>query len=361
MSLDINSADSVFSSVQNYYGKVLQKTEDLRTSACTIGKANNHPLFKQALANIPQEVKQKFYGCGNPVPLGIKGLNVLDLGSGSGRDCYIAAQFTGESGLVTGIDMTQEQLDVANKSIEEFTEKMGYSRPNLQFVKGYIEFIEEAGIAHESQDLVISNCVVNLSPNKKQVLQGVYNVLKNGGEFYFSDVYCDRRLPEHVRKHELLYGECVSGALYINDFLRISREVGFGDPRQLSRTEIKIFDDELREILGEARFYSITYRLFKLPSGRLEPVCEDYGQYAVYKGTIPGLTHSYVLDDHHKFETNKPVLVCGNTASMLSETWLAPHFTVVGDRNVHYGAFPCGPVVVQNVESSTASTGNSCC
>jgi SAM-dependent methyltransferase len=356
MSIDLNSADSVHSSVQNYYGKVLQKTEDLRTSACTLGKKETHPVYVKALANVPHDVNERFYGCGNPVPLGIKGLHVLDLGSGSGRDCYVAAQLTGEEGFVTGVDMTQEQLDVANKCVDEFITKVGYSKPNLRFVKGYIEFLQEAGVAPNSQDLVISNCVVNLSPNKKQVLQGVYDVLKVGGEFYFSDVYLDRRLPDSVRSHDVLYGECASGALYKNDFLHLAKEVGFGDPRQVSISEIDIWDPEMRELLGDVRFYSITYRLFKIPE-RLEPQCEDYGQYAIYKGTLPGYTHSYVLDDHHKFEANKPTLVCGNTASMLSETWLAPYFTVVGDRNVHYGEFPCGPTVSDDVTSKKLS----CC
>ncbi len=82
------------------------------------------------------------------------------------------------------------------------------------------------------------------------------------------------------------------------------------------------------------------HRLFKLP-GRLETLCEDYGQVATYKGTIPGHIHAYDLDDHHTLETGRPMLVCGNTASMLGETWLAPHFDVLGNRNTHFGLFDC--------------------
>lgn len=173
---------------------------------------------------------------------------------------------------------------------------MGYKKPNLQFKKGYIEFLEgihvdvkskltiwiEAGIEPNSIDIVISNCVVNLSPNKRQVLQSVYNVLKAGGEFYFSDVYCDRRLPEKVRQHKILFGECIAGALYVNDFKHLAREIGFKDPRILEMNEIRIRDEELLEIIGNAKFYSITFRLFKLDD--LEPLCEDYGQVATYNG-----------------------------------------------------------------------------
>jgi arsenite methyltransferase len=171
------------------------------------------------------------------------------------------------------------------------------------------------------------------------VLQSVYNVLKAGGEFYFSDVYCDRRLPEKVRQHKILFGECIAGALYVNDFKHLAREIGFKDPRILEMNEIRIRDEELLEIIGNAKFYSITFRLFKLDD--LEPLCEDYGQVATYNGTIQGSKHGYWLDDHHFFETGKPVLVCGNTASMLSKTWLSPHFKVEGGRDVHYGVFDC--------------------
>lgn len=306
---------------------------------------------------MPKEITNKFYGCGNPIPLGITGKRVLDLGSGSGRDCYIAAKIVGEHGHVVGVDMTDEQIDVANAHIAEYTNKLGYAKPNLSFKKGYIEFLEKAGIEANSIDLVISNCVVNLSPNKLQVLKSVYSVLKEGGEFHFSDVYCDRRLPENVTKHKVLYGECIAGALYVNDFVSMSKQVGFKDPRVLSKSEIVITDPTLLDVVGAAKFYSITYRLFKLPA--LEAQCEDYGQIAYYKGTIPG-TSTYALDDHHAFETNKPVLVCSNTASMLADTWLGQHFKIVGDTSTHFGAFPCGPVQ-SDKQASACDTNASCC
>jgi len=100
---------------------------------------------------------------------------------------------------------------------------------------------------------------------------------------------------------------------------------------------IEVNDPELKDIVGEAKFFSITYRCFKLPD--LESLCEDYGQIAYYKGTLPGHRHFYQLDDGHRFETGRPMLVCGNSASMVGESWLAPHFEVLGDRSVHFGLF----------------------
>jgi len=252
--------------------------------------------------------------------------------------------------------MTKELLDIANAHVAHFTASLGYPQPNLQFVQGYIEFLGDAGIKPNSLDLVISNCVINLSPDKKRVLANVYEALREGGEFYFSDVYCDRRLPESVRTHEVLLGECIGGALYIEDFRRLCHHVGFTDPRILSTSPITIEDEELKELVGEARFYSITFRLFKLQD--LETLSEDYGQHATYRGTIPGHKNSYTLDDHHKFETGHPVLVCGNTAGMLSKTWLSRHFEVVGSRDHHYGLFrPC----TAPPTTSGVSNGGSCC
>jgi SAM-dependent methyltransferase len=359
---------AIRTSVSKYYGETLKSSADLKTSACCT-PANQIPkAVRDALKLVPDEVKAKYYGCGSPTPVGIEGLRVLDLGSGSGRDCFVAAKLVGESGSVVGVDMTDEQLSVARKHADAYcVDALGYSKSNVTFYEGTIEDLnrlrtaegESTRIESSSVDLIISNCVINLSPDKKAVLSEAHRVLADGGEFFFSDVYCDRRLPEDLRAHEILLGECLGGAMYIEDFKRLCHRTGFADPRVLAGHAIEITDEKLADALGEAKFYSLTYRLFKLPEGRLESLCEDYGQYAVYKGTIEGNPHAYALDDHHRLETNKPFLVCGNTASMLSETWLGKHFAVHGDRSVHYGLFDCGPSPVGGGGAAPASGG--CC
>ena len=359
-----DSQEMTYESVKNYYGKVLSSSSDLKTNACTTSDAPP-AVVRKALTKVPKAVTDRYYGCGTPIPMGVGGLDVLDLGSGSGQDCYIAAALVGESGSVTGVDMTDEQLEVANKSADGYCiETLGYKEPNLSFKKGYIEFLEDAGIEPESMDLVISNCVINLSPDKRKVIQGVYTALREGGELYFSDVYCDRRLPEAVRTHDVLLGECLGGALYIEDFRRICHDVGFTDPRQHSASPIVVTDPELKELCGEAKFYSITYRCFKLSN--LETLCEDYGQVAYYKGTLPESPHTYTLDDHHVFEANRPMLVCGNTAAMVEDSWLGDHFTVVGDTSTHYGLFDCStppaPAAASGGDAApAAAAGGACC
>lgn len=368
--MQYQSSDAVYKSVQEYYGKVLSTTNDLKTSACCTPSSGLHPIMKALLSKIPDEVMSKYYGCGSPLPLGgIRGRTVLDLGSGSGRDVYLASMLVGKSGKCVGVDMTEEQLEVARRNIDQLKKSFGEDDvATMEFKKGFIEDLKQAGIEENSIDIVISNCVVNLSPDKEAVLNGVYNSLKFGGEFIFSDVYCDRRLSSEVRSHELLFGECIAGALYINDFIALCKKIGFTDPREVTLSEIKIHDFRMKEILGNAKFYSVTYRLFKLDD--LEPQCEDYGQVAIYRGGANGMDeaykHAYVLDGKHVFERNRPVLVCGNTASMLSKpSWLAPYFEIIGDRSVHYGMFDCSKGgssqrCETNSDASSCS-GSSCC
>ena len=354
--MSTETAFDVIAAVQDYYGTVLSKTEDLRTSACTACKPPP-PHVRAALKRIPKEVTEKFYGCGNPFPCGIRSVDVLDLGSGSGRDCYAAALLVGPKGSVTGVDMTAEQLDVARAHVDHFRAS-NPEAASLRFLQGFIEDVAGAGVAANSMDLIISNCVINLSPNKLAVLESAYRALRVGGEMHFSDVYVDRRLPDAVRQHRVLYGECLAGALYEGDFLSMARRVGFTDPRELERAPISVTDPELHAVVGNAKFFSITYRLFKLPG--LDDRCEDYGQIAWYNGTIDGLASGYQLDDHHYFETGRPVLVCGNTADMIQHTWLAEHFRVDGSKAVHYGVFDCkGSRVAPQTEKS--SCGTNCC
>ena len=345
--------------VKDYYGKVLSTKNDLKTSACTITKPF-HPSIKSIMSKIPCEILSKFFGCGLPLPLGCINCKVLDLGCGTGRDCYIVSKLVGENGSVTGLDMTESQLEIARKYVEEYTKNyLHYPSPNMSFVQGQIEDL--SAFKDGTFDIIISNCVVNLCPNKDIVLKEAFRVLKQGGEFYFSDMYADRRVTKEANANKVLWGEGLGGALYVNDFLSICRKIGFADPREVERREISITNSqdfsELKKLLGDTRYYSITYRLFKLAD--LEPNCEDYGQYAVYNGSIEEYPHSYLLDDHHKFEKNKPVLVCGNTASMLQDTWLKQHFKVVGDRKTHYGVFPCGEKVKE--EACEPKKGGSCC
>ena len=324
--------------VQDYYGKTLQNTDDLKTSACC--DVSSQPAWlKPLLARVHPEVLARYYGCGLVCPPLLEGCRVLDLGSGSGRDVYALAQLVGKTGEVIGVDMTPEQLAVAEQHRVYHAEQFGYA--NVRFLEGYIEKLDELDLEPGSFDVIVSNCVVNLSPDKDAVLRGVHRLLKKGGEFYFYDVYADRRVPDAVRNDPVLYGECLGGALYWNDFIRLAHRHGFSDPRLVEDRPLEITNAKLAPRVGNVKFFSATYRLFKLDE--LETACEDYGQAVIYRGSIPEHPHRFVLDQHHDIETGRVFPVCGNTWHMLNNTRFKDHFEFIGNFNRHYGIFPgCG-------------------
>lgn len=343
-------------SVKEYYGKILNSSLDLKTSACC--PTESMPIhLREILKDIHDEVKDKFYGCGSPIPHALEGKTVLDLGSGTGRDCFILSKLVGPRGRVIGIDMTDEQIMVAERHIDYHRQKFGFLKSNVQLIKGYIEDLEEAGIKSESIDVVVSNCVVNLSPNKERVFSEIFRVLKPGGELYFSDVFSNRRIPKELTQDPVLVGECLGGALYTEDFRRLLLQLGCRDYRLTGRSRISLLNAEIESKAGLIEFYSMTVRAFKLP---LEDRCEDYGQVATYLGGLSDSPRAFVLDDHHIFERGKPMLVCGNTAMMLRDSRYGEFFKVVGSQETHYGLFDCAPVSQAGGVTALSGVG-SCC
>ena len=215
-----------------------------------------------------------------------------------------------------------------------------------------------------------------------------------GGELYFSDVYSSQRVPLSLRRDSVLWGECLSGALYWNDFMRLARESGFGDPRLVTDSPLSLGNARIEQLIGHIQFFSATYRLWKLLPG-LEPDCEDYGQAVCYRGSIPSpdlaivvsgkkncggccsstkpsqgeekqhLMHVCDLDGHHSFRAGKIERVCGNTFRMLKESRFASHFDFFGDFSNHFGIFEgCGkgiPFKSGNASNDCAAGTGSCC
>ena len=328
---------TAFEEIQHYYGEVLRHSGDLKTSACCPSGAPA-PHLVRALANVPDDIKDRFYGCGSPIPPALTGARVLDLGCGSGRDCYILSQLVGAKGHVIGVDMTEAQLTVARRHLDGHARRTGLG--NLEFRTGYIEDLAALGVADGSIDVVVSNCVLNLSPDKGRVFAEIFRVLKPGGELYFSDVFADRRLPAAIANDKVMRGECLGGALYWEDFRRLMAASGCADIRICDGRPLDINNPELAARLGLVGFSARTIRAFKLG---LEDRCEDYGQAARYRGTIELLPHGFDLDDHHHFATGKLIAICGNTADMLSHSRYAPHFEIFGTKATHYGIFDCAP------------------
>lgn len=318
--------------LSEFYGRRIAKTADLETNACC--DVNTMNAHARVMEMIPTEASEKYYGCGSPIPddfASLKGLTAVDLGSGSGVDSMILRFYLGPTGRMIGIDMTAEQIDVARRSGATFMETLGYDEASLAFHQDFIETAQ--AIPDASVDLVISNCVINLSPRKDLVFKTIQRILKPGGEFFISDIVADRRTD--LLDDEVLVAECIGMAPYFHDAVDLMNDAGFVDPRVYSRRRLAD-NQRLIERGEQAIFESVIWRGFKLAD--MDRRCEDYGQIAVYRGELPGAPGGFRLDQGHYFETGRPLSVCRNTARMLGQTRLARWFEV-SPAVKHFGLF----------------------
>ncbi len=236
--------------VQEKYGEIAKQPKiQNKTSCCGVGGCCtlDYAVFAESYN------QGKGYnpdadlglGCGIPTQFAsIKtGNSVLDLGSGAGNDCFVARAIVGETGKVTGIDFTDAMLEKARKN----NEKLGFK--NVEFVKGDIE---EMPLENNQFDIVVSNCVLNLVPDKTRAFSEIMRVLKPGGHFCVSDVVLKGELPEKLQQNVEMYASCVSGAIDMDKYVGIIREQGFRNIEIHKQKEIEIPEDVLKQYLTNA-------------------------------------------------------------------------------------------------------------
>src|SRR3712207_869653 len=237
--------------VKDYYSKItIEEEGNMETSICSCAIDSMPEHLKKIRSQISDEIVNRFYGCGSPIPFALDGCTVLDLGCGTGLDVYILSKLVGENGRVIGVDMNDDQLNIAKAHQEEMAKRFGYAKSNVEFKKGFIEDLESIGIKSDSIDVVVSNCVINLSPRKDLVFSEIWRVLKNGGELYFADIFADRRVPDEIYANPVLRGECLSGAMYIEDFRRLLRNIGWEDFRYMSTENAAINNKTIEDLIG---------------------------------------------------------------------------------------------------------------
>ncbi len=291
---------------------------------------------------LPQEIIDKDYGCGDPSRYVKKGDCVLDLGSGGGKICYMAAQLVGEEGSVIGIDMTDEMLALARKYQDEMASKLGGDR--VDFRKGYIQDLSldlqalqdlmmnknvnenEIGqwkekqkneaplVASDSVDLVVSNCVLNLvaEEHRTQMISEIFRVLKPGGRVAISDIVSDEIVPQHLRDDAHLWSGCISGAFQEKEFLEAFLKAGF------VAVAYDKWDAEPWQIVEDIEFRSVTIMAFK-PE---EIPLLDKNQAVIYKGPF-----SEVRDDFDNvYPRGERIAVSDRTYRFLMDGDLSENF-----------------------------------
>ncbi len=292
-----------------------------------------NPEFLKA---IPQEVIERDYGCGDPSKYLREGETVLDLGSGTGKICFIAAQVVGPAGKVIGVDMTDEMLKVARTNAPTVAERIGYA--NVEFRKGRIQdlaldlekldqelktrpitdvasFLRADELAHElrvkhplvaddSVDVVVSNCVLNLveSKAKRQLFEEIFRVLRIGGRAVISDIVSDEEVPAHLQNDPELWSGCISGALTEEGFLQAFSEAGFYGTQILKR------DERPWQTVEGFEFRSVTVEAFK---GKQGP-CVERNQAVIYRGPFKEVLD----DDNHRMERGGRYAVCDKTFNL---------------------------------------------
>lgn len=234
--------------VKEYYGNIAKKVDKNSKSSCCCNSSccgdvsDNSLIYKgQDLRDLPKEAISASLGCANPVVLANlkEGETVLDLGSGGGIDVLLSAKYVGAAGKVYGLDMTDEMLELSNKN------KKRANADNVEFIKGYIEDIP---LADETVDVIMSNCVINLSEDKEKALSEAYRVIKTGGRLAISDIVVLKDIPVDIRRAAEMWVGCIAGALSIEEYKHILEKVGF---KHIDITPAHIYTKDVIESMLE--------------------------------------------------------------------------------------------------------------
>jgi ubiquinone/menaquinone biosynthesis C-methylase UbiE len=369
---------------------ITQRVSDRYAKAASTGEQMCCPTsydMSQLKTFIPEEVLQVSYGCGTPAGLDTvrPGETVLDIGSGGGIDCFAAARLVGPNGRVIGIDMTDVMLDIARRNASIVAANLGYPSSNVEFRKGLADAmpVEDGTI-----DLIISNCVINLAPDKRRVFREMFRVAKSGGRFTISDVVSDQTVPQYLVHDAEKWGDCLSGALTLTDYLSGLTEAGFRGIHLVKFSPWRVIDG--------IHFFSVTLTGYKQPPltvssayryatlrGPFSHVADEQGlafqrgvpqaidQEQAWRLSTPALAHHFLLtthpvrldaadprwqavlpaqmpctwqghyalmagpflevadDDQHVYRRGEPLEVCSKTLAVLQTEGYAPHFAIL--------------------------------
>jgi ubiquinone/menaquinone biosynthesis C-methylase UbiE len=344
---------------------------------------------RSLLAMLPQEIIEKDYGCGDPSRYVKPGDTVLDLGSGSGKICYMAAQLVGNDGKVIGVDMNDDMLALARKYQHEMAQKLGSQR--IEFFKGQIQdlALDVAAmddylaqnpigktedvlrlkawqeqqrklsplIEDNSVDLVVSNCVLNLvhDSDKEQMIREIFRVVKPGGRVAISDIVSDEHVPQKLKQDEHLWSGCISGAMREYDFLQAFAKAGF------VAVCYDKWESQPWQVVEGIEFRSVTITAVKPQN---DP-CIDKGHAVIYRGPFAKIYD----DEGHVYYRGQRMAVCERTCRLLSGDEYGAHFISIAPAIEQPGKpWDCAGGTIRNVAETKGAqhvnncgSGGSCC
>jgi len=298
--------ESITQTVSQRYAKAVTTGEQM---CCPTGYDREH--LKKF---IPEAVLNVSYGCGTPVGLSTvqSGEVVLDIGSGGGIDCFDASRRVGPTGKVIGIDMTDEMLALAKTHAPTVATNLGYPVSNVDFRKGLADAMP---VENNSVDLIISNCVINLAPDKAKVFQEMFRVIRPGGRFTISDIVADQQIPNYMTHDTGKWGDCLSGALTIQNYWGGLREAGFRGLHQVTVIPWRVIDG--------IHFLSVTLTGYKLPP---DSVTAMNPTFATFLGPFAQITD----EEGNIFYRGRPQEIAPETQALLTLAPYKPCFSFTG-------------------------------
>ena len=386
--------------------EITQKVSDRYARAASTGEQMCCPTsydIADLQSFIPEEVLKISYGCGTPAGLKTVSLGetVLDIGSGGGIDCFEASRLVGPTGRVFGIDMTDTMLAIARKNAPLVAAKLGYASSNVEFRKGMADAMP---VSDGTIDLIISNCVINLAPDKRKVFREMFRVAKPGGRFTISDIVADQPVPQYLVHDAEKWGDCLSGALTLADYIAGMMGAGF--------LGIHLIKSSPWQKIDGIHFFSVTLTGYKLPAvapqsavryatlrGPFSRVVDELGTTylrgipqpitpdivcllsqapfishfilssaplwldqaddrwtAVYPADAPCTWQGHFAmfagpfvesadDDHHVYRRGEPLEICSKTLHVLETDSYKPHFAIINRAGQHVSgdAVTCSP------------------
>ncbi|KAK7478532.1 hypothetical protein BaRGS_00030204 [Batillaria attramentaria] len=264
---------------------------------------------------------RSYYGSGMTIPEKLAGKRVLDIGCGSGSFVFILSKLVGPSGYVVGVDISDGLIETAKSESEYHWKLWGYSKPNFEFHVGNAERLDELGLKAESFDLVVSNGVFCVVPDKDRAFAHAYNLLKTGGQFYLNDVYAEKDPPAKYKDNETLWCMGTTGAMRWDTLAATAVKAGFTVPYLTQVAPINIAKEEYNTMLENGRFLCVGWRLFKLPKGAKRGPSR-----VTYNGNIPGFPDAFPWDVDLTFKKGVGVDVDSALATILSASYLSDSF-----------------------------------